>query len=97
MAKPLVIIPLYFLCVSAASGQEAPIPKDSKDSNIILTCRPQKPLSHTWICVDQFGRERMNLKKRNEATPYIPILDRPFRKSFSLSFQKILVLQRKNS
>jgi len=59
MAKPLVIIPLLILCVSAASGQEAPpIPKDS---NIILTCRPQKPLSHTWICVDQNGKEIRNL------------------------------------
>ena len=64
MAKPLVIIPLLILCVSAASGQEAPpIPKDS---NITLTCRPQKPLSHTWICVDQFGKERMNLIIRDK-------------------------------
>jgi hypothetical protein len=62
MAKPLVIIPLLILCVSAASGQEAPpIPIQSKDSNIILTCRPQKPLSHTWICVDQNGKEIRNL------------------------------------
>jgi len=68
MAKPLVIIPLYFLCVSAASGQEAQIPKDTKDSNIVLTCRPQKPLSHTWICVDQFGKERMNLIIRDKET-----------------------------
>ena len=62
MAK-LILVPLLILCVSAASGQEAPPQptKDSKDSNIILTCRPQKPLSHTWICVDQFGRERTNL------------------------------------
>ena len=59
MAKHLVIVPLLILCVSAASGQEAPpIPKDS---NIVLTCRPQKPLSHTWICVDQNGKERTNL------------------------------------
>jgi len=56
----LLLVPLLFLCVSAASGQEAP-PKDSKDSNTILTCRPQKPLSHTWICVDQNGKERVNL------------------------------------
>ena len=59
MAKHLVIVPLLILCVSAASGQEAPpIPKDT---NIVLTCRPQKPLSHTWICVDQNGKERTNL------------------------------------
>ena len=59
MAKHLVIVPLLILCVSAASGQEAPpIPKDS---NIVLTCRPQKPLSHTWICIDQNGKERTNL------------------------------------
>ena len=58
MAK-LLLVPLLLLCVSAASGQEAlPIPKDS---NIVLTCRPQKPLSHTWICVDQNGKERTNL------------------------------------
>lgn len=59
MAK-LLLVPLLILCVSAASGQEA-APKDSKDSNIVLTCRPQKPLSHTWICVDQNGKERTNL------------------------------------
>ena len=65
MAKPLVIIPLLILCVSAASGQGASeIPKDS---NIVLTCRPQKPLSHTWICVDQFGKERMNLIIKDKA------------------------------
>ena len=58
MAK-LLLVPLLILCVSAASGQEAPpIPKDS---NIILTCRPQKPLSHIWICVDQNGKEIRNL------------------------------------
>lgn len=56
MAK-LLLVPLLILCVSAASGQEA-VPKDS---NIVLTCRPQKPLSHTWICVDQNGKERTNL------------------------------------
>jgi len=58
MAK-LLLVPLLILCVSAASGQEAP--PISKDSNIVLTCRPQKPLSHTWICVDQNGKERTNL------------------------------------
>ena len=59
MAKHLVIVPLLFLCVSGASGQEAPpIPKDT---NIVLTCHPQKPLRHTWICVDQNGKERSNL------------------------------------
>jgi hypothetical protein len=58
MAK-LLLVPLIFLCVSAASGQGASeIPKDS---NIVLTCRPQKPLSHTWICIDQNGKERVNL------------------------------------
>jgi hypothetical protein len=62
MAKPLVIIPLLILCVSAASGQGASeIPIQSKDSNITLTCRPQKPLSHIWICVDQNGKEIRNL------------------------------------
>lgn len=62
MAKHLVIVPLLILCVSAASGQEAPpIPIQSKDTNIVLTCRPQKPLSHTWICIDQNGKERTNL------------------------------------
>jgi len=53
----LLLVPLLILCVSAASGQEAP----PKDSNTILTCRPQKPLSHTWICVYQNGKERVNL------------------------------------
>lgn len=58
MAK-LLLVPLIFLCVSAASGQGASeIPKDS---NIVLTCRPQKPLSHIWICIDQNGKERVNL------------------------------------
>jgi len=56
MAK-LLLVPLLILCVSAASGQEAP----PKDSNIVLTCRPQKPLSHIWICIDQNGKERTNL------------------------------------
>ena len=66
MAKHLVIVPLLILCVSAASGQEAPpIPKDS---NIVLTCRPQKPLSHTWICVDQNGKERTNLIIKDKET-----------------------------
>ena len=66
MAKPLVSIPLLILCVSAASGQEVPSipsipPILTKDKEVVLTCRPQKPLSHTWICVDQFGKERTNL------------------------------------
>ena len=62
MAK-LLLVPLLILCVSAASGQGASeIPKDS---NIILTCRPQKPLSHTHTT-----------GTLNEATPYISILDR---------------------
>jgi len=64
MAK-LLLVPLLILCVSAASGQEA-LPPIPKDSNIVLTCRPQKPLSHTWICVDQFGKERMNLIIRDK-------------------------------
>jgi hypothetical protein len=61
MAK-LLLVPLLLLCVSAASGQSASeIPIQSKDSNSVLTCRPQKPLSHTWICIDQNGKERTNL------------------------------------
>ena len=59
MAK-LLLVPLYFLCVSAASGQEVP-PTLTKDKEVVLTCRPQKPLSHIWICVDQNGKERTNL------------------------------------
>jgi len=66
MAKPLVIIPLLILCVSAASGQEAPRPPTLKGTEkstaeAVLTCQPQKPLSHTWICVDQNGKEIRNL------------------------------------
>ena len=59
MAK-LLLVPLIYLCVSAASGQEVP-PTLHKDKEVVLTCRPQKPLSHTWICVDQNGKERTNL------------------------------------
>jgi len=59
MAK-LLLVPLLFLCVSAASGQEVP-PTLTKDKEVVLTCRPQKPLSHTWICVDQNVKERTNL------------------------------------
>jgi len=65
MAKLLLIPSLLILCVSAASGQEAPPEppaKDSKGREIILQCRPQKPLSHTWICTDQHGNERNNLQ-----------------------------------
>jgi hypothetical protein len=63
MAKLSLIPSLLILCVSAASGQEAPpeIAKDSKGREIILQCRPQKPLSHTWICTDQNGKEIRNL------------------------------------
>ena len=64
MAKLLLIPSLLILCVSAASGQEAPPEppaKDSKGREIILQCRPQKPLSHTWICTDQNGKGIRNL------------------------------------
>lgn len=59
-AKHLIIIPLIFFCVSAASGQRVQKPPQDTEE-IVLTCRPQKPLSHTWICIDQFGKERNNL------------------------------------
>lgn len=65
MAKLSLIPSLLILCVSAASGQEAhsasEIAKDSKGREIIFQCRPQKPLSHTWICTDQNGKEIRNL------------------------------------
>ena len=41
--------------------------KDNKDKEVILTCRPQKPLSHTWICVDQNGKEIHNLIIKDKA------------------------------
>ena len=65
MAK-LLLVPLLLLCVSAASGQR--VSKDTNSSEIVLTCRPQNPLSHTWICVDQFGKERTNLIIKDKET-----------------------------
>jgi len=55
MAKHLIIIPLVYLCVSAASGQSK---KSREVSEEVYICRPQKPLSHTWICIDQDNKER---------------------------------------
>lgn len=55
MAKHLIIIPLVLLCVSAASGQSK---KSREVSEEVYICRPQKPLSYTWICIDQDNKER---------------------------------------
>jgi hypothetical protein len=53
---------LGLFCVSAASGQSS----KKAVSEEVYMCKPQKPLSHTWSCIDQNGKEKLYIVKERE-------------------------------